>query len=181
MWTKLTRRARNMQMVGVCGLSLFVLAAGLLHPKELVAQTGPQTVVLRSVLHSVLEGHTLFLTVAEGGSTAVPANVTIEFWDASGRRRTSVSGTVTRSAPVRLTLPLAAASGLSQMRAVVTIDTFSSGSVPMLSMEDVDVNRSTVRQLFPCHVPVSAIEPIRGGGAQESPKLICQGWHIEPK
>lgn len=148
---------RRHWLVGICSAVLFALGSGMLVPPRLAAQAGPSTAVLRSPLHSIFEGHTLQLTVAELGSPSVPSTVIIEFRDASNQTRAITSTsippsprTMTPTVPVRLRLPLAAGSGLSQLRAIVTISAFSGGSTPAVSFEDLDVNSFTARSFPPC-------------------------------
>lgn len=163
----------------VCGAALFALGVGTLAEQGLVAQTGPRTVVLQSPLHSIFEGHTLQLTVAELGSPSVPSTVTIEFRDASNQTRAAtrpVPISITPTAPVRLRLPMAVGTGLSQLRAIVTISAFGGGSTPAVSFEDLDANSFTVRSLPPCTL---AMGDTTGGSGWEA---MCTGggWSTTP-
>lgn len=138
-----------------CGLALCALAA-LSLPVGLRAQTVSNTTVVQSALHSIYEGHTLLMTVADLGSTAAASTVTVEFRDTSNQRRASDSATLTRGTPVRLRLSLPAGSGLTQLRAVVTITPRVGGSVPIVSLEDLDANTLVIRTLppsGPIHIP----------------------------
>jgi len=161
----LRHSARQHWMVGVGSAALFALGLGTLVPPRLAAHTGPTTVVLRSPLHSIFQGHTLQLTVAELGTPSVPSIVTIEFRDASNQGR----ALTTPTAPVRLRLPLGAGSGLSQMRAIVTISAFSGGSTPAVSFEDLDVSSFTARSFPPCTL---AMGDTTGGSGWEA---MCTG------
>lgn len=131
-----------------CGLALCALAT-LFLPAGLRAQTGSNTTVVQSALHSIYEGHTLFMTVADVGSTAAASTVSVEFRDAADQPRASWSGTLTRTTPVHLRLPLPPGSGLSQLRAVVKITPIVGGAVPIVSLEDLDANALVIRTLPP--------------------------------
>ncbi len=144
---------------------------GALLPALGTAQTGSPTVILKSGLHSVFEGHTLLLTVTETGSTTSTSTVTIEFLDALDQRRGFASGTLKRGRQVQLPAAIPAGAGYQQLRAIVKFTPLTNGeaSEPIVGLEDLDI---TSLQVIP--KTLFAFEPIGGSGAEGD----CGGWQV---
>lgn len=150
-------------------LALLVLAAATT-PILLAAQSPalPEVLVLKSGFVSLFQDHVLLLTLNDVGVADATSDVTIEFRDASDKRRAFTSGVLSRSQTLQLRVR--AESRREQFRAIVTISSITNaeGSERIVGLEDLDANSLRIETKPPCAPPSVGI----GGEGN------CGGWRV---
>jgi hypothetical protein len=153
-------------------LALCVIAGALL-PAFGAAQTvdGPIVTILKSGLQTIFGGNYFLALVTEVGPQSAASEVTIEFRDASDRRRAFTVDTLTRTHPVRLRFAPPAGTGADQFRVVVKHTPLTPGytSEPIVGLEDVNPNSLQVVPKVIC-----AIGPSVPPGAEGN----CDDWRV---
>lgn len=142
----------------VLGLVTVILSAGG------AAQT-PRGILLESGLHTFPKRHTARVTVAEVGDSRASSRVTIELRDVREQVLARTAGVLRAGQPILLDLPLSDV--LTQLRATVSIVSFSATSRSSTTFEDVDVDSLTVIPKVYCSGPASG---------RDSPQAYCPGW-----
>lgn len=153
-------------------LALCVLAGSLMPAFGAAQPSGLIATILKSGLQTLFGGNYLLLTVTEVGSPSAASEVTIEFRDASDRRRAFTVDTLTRTHPVRSKFAAPAGAGADQFRVVVKHTPLTTGytSEPIVGLEDINPNSLQVVPKVVC-----AIGPSVPPGAEGN----CDDWRMD--
>jgi hypothetical protein len=143
----------------VLGLAMVAASGG--------ADAQSVTALLNSGLHTFPQRHTARVTVADTGVSRTTSRVTIELRNARDQVLASTVGILRPGEPVQLELPISDV--LTQLRATVSIVSFSAGARPATTFEDVDVDSLTVIPKVFCSGP---------GSGRDSPQAYCPGWDV---
>lgn len=145
----------------VLGLAMTAASSGI------AAQSPADTRLLGSGLHTFTQKHTARVTVADIGTSPVTSRVTIELRDARNQVLASIAGALRPGQPVQLDFPISDV--LIQLRATVSIVSFSAAIRPTTTFEDIDVDSLRVIPKVYCSGPASG---------RDSPQAFCPGWDV---